>query len=131
MTANDEEWKYARNPIGQEGFFATIAGASNWCEPVYQSKNFSYCSLFKVSCPGLVLGSALLLIGKYLPFIIAAHIPPVALTLLIVTGGCLLAYGMLQGLKYATSSTLKAGFDEDVEELHQREQRCWDRLCTL
>ena len=131
MIANDEKWECARNASSKQGFFATVPGTSDWHEPVYQSKDFSYCRLFKVSCPGLLLGSALILIGKYLPFIIAAHVPPVALTLLIIAGGFLLAYGMLQGLKYATSPTLKEGFNEDVEELPQRVHSCWERFSNV
>ena len=112
------------------GFFSTIADVSVWHEPLYKSKNFSYCSLFKASCPGLILGSALLSIGKYLPLIIAAHVPPVGLTLLMVAGGFLLAYGMLQGLKYATTPVLKEGFLEDVEDCNLREKSAWDQFCN-
>ena len=110
------------------GFFSTIADVSVWHEPLYKSKNFSYCSLFKASCPGLILGSALLSIGKYLPFIIAAHVPPVALTRLMVAGGFLLAYGMLQGLKYATTLTLKEGYQEDVEDCHPCGKSAWEKF---
>ncbi len=105
-----------RNSSRKPGFFPTITDMSDWREPLFQSKDFSYCSLFKASFPGIISGSALLSIGKYLPFIIAAHVTPVGLTLLMVAGGFLLAYGMLQGLKYATTRVLKEGFTENIED---------------
>ncbi len=128
MYNHAEQYGSACDSSRKPGFFSTITDVSDWREPLFQSKDFSYCSLFKASCPGIILGSALLSIGKYLPFIIAAHVPPVGLTLLMVAGGFLLAYGMLQGLKYATTPVLKEGFLEDVEDCNLREKSAWDQF---
>ncbi len=97
-----------RNPFWE---FSTV-------QPRYQSKNFSYCSLFKKSCPYALSGAALLSIGKYLPIILAAHVPLLALTLLLVAGSVFLAYGIYQGLRYATTEVSLDGVDVDIDSVH-------------
>ena len=91
----------------------------------YKSQNFSYCSLFKESCPYALSGAALLSIGKYLPFVLAAHVPPLALTLLLVAGSVLLAYGIYQGLRYATTEVPQDGVYEDIESVDGPSKSWW------
>lgn len=129
MSANGMESEYAYAPGRKQGFFLTPLDLdTDWRVPLYQTAQFSYGCLLKTSTPALITGAALLTISAYLPYIIAAHVPPVALTLLIVAGAMLIAYGLYQGLQYAHTPTLKAGYEEDVESPQQRQESCWERF---
>lgn len=135
MSTNLRESEYVHTPVRKHGLFLTPSDLNtdyinynDWRAPLYQTDMFSFNCLFKISIPAAIMGAVLISASAYLPCIIAAHVPPIALTLLIVAGAMLIAYGLYQGLKYAHTPTLKAGFEEDVDPPPQRLESCWERF---
>lgn len=102
------------NLIGQENnrqqFFRGLPTIK-----MYQSNQFSFVTLLKHSLPGILAGITILCIKAYLPLMLSCTVPPLALTLLAIAGGSLIAYGIVQGLDYANEETHPDDCEEDVE----------------
>ena len=107
-----------------------IESWSDWRVPLHQTRQFSYFTLAKVSFPLASVGTGLIMMAHYFPLLISAA-SPAGLTLLLIAGALLIAAGVYQGLNYATQLTVREGYEEDVEELHQPPQTCWQRFCNL